>query len=593
MKCWMLGGVLAAAMAAPCFAVTVDVAPYAKRDDFETIKLSPNGDYYAAIVPMEGKSVLLIVHRADNKSTAGFSLGKDTYVSDFQWVSSKRVVISMGRKFGALDAPLGTGDLYAINADGSGSSLLVGPDVQQMSTGTHLQGRTTDRVAADLVDDLPDDDENVLVAITPFSRMIGANIDTTDPDALQRIERLNVDNGKRTLLLRAPIGNSEFFTDQHGSVRFVGGADTSNVRKLYYRSDDNTEWSEINNELSSGHLESPLGFSADNRTAFLRVGQANGSDTIVAMDAATRARKVIFQEPDAEPGKIIYSGRVPIGAFILGKNPRTIFFDPASADARLVRSLEGAFPGNNIDISSRTADGKLALVEVTSDRDPGDFYVYDTVAKKAEHLLSRRDWFDPDRMAAMHAFDFKARDGMQIFGYLTTPPGTTGKLPMVVYPHGGPFGVADAWGFDPDVQLLAAAGYAVLQVNYRGSGDHGAAYQRAGMREWGGRMQDDITDATRWAIAQGVADPGRVCIFGADYGGYAALMGVAKEPGLYRCAVGYAGIYDLPMMMSKGDMQWYSGQAYLHDWVGDPSQLGRVSPVNLASQIKVPVMLAA
>ena len=269
MKCWMLGGVLAAAMAAPCFAVTVDVAPYAKRDDFETIKLSPNGDYYAATVPMEGKSVLLIVRRADNKGTAGFSLGKNTYVTDFEWVSAKRVIISMGRKFGALDQPEDTGDMYAINADGTGSALLVGPDVEQMSTGTHIQGRTTDRVAAFLVDPMMNDDKNALVAITPFDKMVGANSVTTDPDSLQRVDRLDVETGKRVPVLRAPVGNSRFLTDQHGAVRFVSGADSSNVHKLYYKSAENSDWHEINNELSSGHLEEALGFSADNSVAYL------------------------------------------------------------------------------------------------------------------------------------------------------------------------------------------------------------------------------------------------------------------------------------------------------------------------------------
>ena len=273
---------------------------------------------------------------------------------------------------------------------------------------------------------------------------------------------------------------------------------------------------------------------------------------------------------------------------------RTAFFDANGADARLYRSLEAAFPGNAIRITSRTSDGKLVLVEVKNDRNPGDFYVFDTVAKKAEHLVSRRDWFDPETMAEVKPFHFKARDGMLLFGYLTMPHGAGKNLPMVVLPHGGPFGVADGWEFDTEPQLLAAAGYAVLQVNYRGSTGHGRAYQRAGMLQWGGKMQDDVTDATHWAIDQGIADSHRICIYGASYGGYAALMGAAKEPTLYKCAAGYVGVYDLPMMFGKGDiMQSYSGKAYLHDWLGDPSTLGKVSPVNLAGQIKVPVFLAA
>jgi len=221
--------------------------------------------------------------------------------------------------------------------------------------------------------------------------------------------------------------------------------------------------------------------------------------------------------------------------------------------------------------------------------------VFDTQAKKAEHLISRRAWFDPAKMAEMRPISFKARDGLPLQGYLTVPHGSSGKnLPLVLVPHGGPFWEMDQWGFDGDNQMLAEAGYAVLQVNFRGSGNHGRAFTRAGAREWGGKMQDDLTDATRWAVQQGVADPGRICIYGNSYGGYASLMGVAKEPGLYRCAAGYVGVYDLPMMHARGDVPGTrSGKTFLREWLGPKDKLGDFSPNRLAGQIKVPVFLAA
>jgi dipeptidyl aminopeptidase/acylaminoacyl peptidase len=181
---------------------------------------------------------------------------------------------------------------------------------------------------------------------------------------------------------------------------------------------------------------------------------------------------------------------------------------------------------------------------------------------------------------------------MTLYGYVTTPRGAGKNLPMVVLPHGGPFGISDEWAFDPEIQMLASAGYAVLQVNFRGSGGHGRAYRHAGVRQWGRSMQDDVTDATRWAISEGIADGRRICIYGASYGGYAALMGSAKEPDLYRCAVGYVGVYDVPMWIGKGG--WAdSANAYLDGWVGKPSELVSVSPVHLARQIRIPVLLVA
>jgi dipeptidyl aminopeptidase/acylaminoacyl peptidase len=166
-------------------------------------------------------------------------------------------------------------------------------------------------------------------------------------------------------------------------------------------------------------------------------------------------------------------------------------------------------------------------------------------------------------------------------------------MPLVVYPHGGPFGEFDSWGFDLDAQLMAAHGYAVLQVNYRGSGNRGSDFERAGYKQWGGKMQDDLTDATRWAIASGVADKNRICIYGASYGGYAALMGVAKEPSLYRCAVGYAGVYNLESWSQSADFQQLEwGKNYLKRVLGTDN-LAATSPVDLAGRIKVPVLLAA
>jgi dipeptidyl aminopeptidase/acylaminoacyl peptidase len=567
----------------------VDVAAYVKRNDFDSIKLSPNGDYYAASVPMEDRSVLVIIRRADNKPTATFNLGKNKYVHDFAWVNPQLVMLTMAEKIGALDTPLPTGNLYTVNAEGKGVDILVGQDVEAMATGSHIQVKKQEAVAAALVDDLATDDDNVLISTTPFNG-----------DAYSQIEKMDVHSGKRKVVVRAPVRNAWFLTDHQGVVRFAHGVDMGNIGKLFYRAGDDAQWREINDELANSHDERPIGFSADDRIAYLQVEQPQGPDAIVAMDVASGKRTQVFRDDDSDPQFAIYDNGMdvltgtPVGVGLMDGKPRTAFFDAAAPDARLYRSLEAAFPGNAVYITSKSTDGKLVLVEVDSDRNPGDFYVFDTVAKKADLLASRREWFDPEAMAEVRPFTFAARDGMVLHGYVTLPHAAAGKhLPMVVLPHGGPIGVAETWSFDTESQLLAAAGYAVLQVDFRGSGLHGRAYQQAGAREWGGRMQDDVTDATRWAITQGIADPQRICIYGSSYGGYAALMGVAREPALYKCAVGYVGVYDLPRMLSNGETPTDSGKASNRQWVGEAAQLVDRSPVNLAAQIKVPVFLAA
>ncbi|MFL6593044.1 MAG: alpha/beta hydrolase family protein [Luteimonas sp.] len=589
--------ILAAALlwVGPAPAATApDIAAFVKRDGFTDIKISPDGDYYAASVPGEDNSVLVIVHRADNTPTGGFGLGKNTYIADFEWVNPTRVVFGTARKFGALEKPQLTGDLYGMNADGTGKDILVGPDVNVMSTGTHIQQKRTETVAAFLLDTLPGDDKNVLVSVSGFQG-----------DSFNRVDKLDVYTGRRGPVARAPVRNAGYVTDPDGIVRFAFGANTDNDHKLYYRDAGSTDWTrtsdwkELNDEVSSGHMEVPLGFSADGRIAYIQVEQASGPDAIVAFDTHAGTRKTVLRDDDSDPGMTIRAMGVaypaPVGAFIADARPRTAFFDDAGAEARLYRSLEAAFQGNTIEITSKTTDGRLALVKVSSDRDAGAFYLFDTVAKKADYMLARRDWQNPAAMSERRPFEFKARDGQVLHGYLTVPHGSDGKhLPMVVLPHGGPFFVADTWEFDVESQLLAAAGYAILQVNYRGSSGHGRAFTQAGAQQWGGAMQDDLTDATRWAVAQAVADPSRICIYGASYGGYAALMGAAKEPGLYRCAAGYVGVYDLPLMFERGDTQQLdSGMTYLREWLGDPARLAPASPVNMAAKIKVPVFLAA
>ena len=587
MRSLIMAGMLWACACVAHASADVDVAAFVKPDSFGNIRISPTGEYYAATVPGEDKSILVIIHRSDNKVIAGFGLGANNYIADFRWVNSERVVFGTSRKFGALDEPRLTGNLYAMNADGSGKDILVGQDVDSMSTGSHVQAKQAERVAAFLLDDLPDDDRNVLVTVWPF-----------EGDGFSRVDRMDAYTGRRTTVVRAPVREADYVTDGQGQVRFAFGHDRRNDNQLYYRDTGGT-WRQVNDEASTEHIETPLGFAADGAVAYLEVEQDQGPDAIIAFNTTDGSRKPALRDEGSDPATIIRALGThypsPVGAFFDGAKPRTAFFDGASPEARLYRSLEGAFPGSRVEITSKTADGRLALVQVSSDRNPGEFYLFDTVDKKASYLLARRDWQDPEAMAGMRPVAFKARDGLMLQGFVTVPHGSEGKhLPLVVLPHGGPFWVADAWGFAPETQLLAAAGYAVLQVNFRGSGGRGRAFSQAGAREWGGRMQDDLTDATRWAIDQGLADPARICLYGASYGGYAALMGAAREPALYRCAAGYVGVYDLPLMFRSGDIQEdASGETYLRDWLGDPAVLAKVSPVNLAGQIKVPVFLAA
>ena len=565
-------------------ALAVDVDAFVKKDRFETIKISPTGEYYAATVPFEDRTALVIMSRTDRKLMGTFQLGRDSAIAGFTWVSPDRVLIGAAEKFGELDEPQATGELFAMDASGGKTEMLVGQRVGG-NLGTRIQAKKAERVAAFLVDDLPDDDKNVLISVMPFSA-----------DPYTRVEQMNVYTGVRHVVTRAPVRNAGFVTDNRGVVRFAAGSDTDNVSKLYYRADDKADWTLLNDEAATHRVETPIGFSADDRIAYLYAEQAAGPDALIAYDIASGKRSEALRDAEMDPDVLYKPGTsIPVGAMFNDGKPHMKFLDETSREARLYRSLQAAFGENAATITSSTSDGRLNLVRAWSGRNPGDFYLFDSVAKKAEYVISRAEWFDPAKMATVKPIAFAARDGLPLKGYLTVPNGASGKnMPLVVMPHGGPFYVSDTWRFDGQAQMLAAAGYAVLQVNFRGSGGRGRQFLHAGERQWGLSMQDDVTDATKWAIGQGIADPQRICIYGASYGAFAALMGVAKEPALYKCAAGYVGVYDLPQLHGEETRKHGSIETWANEWIGDDKEvLAANSPTRRAASIKVPVLLAA
>ncbi|MET0288496.1 MAG: S9 family peptidase [Pseudoxanthomonas sp.] len=561
-----------------------DLDAFLKRGAFNDIVISPDGTHYALTVAQEDRTGLVIMRRSDKEVVSAFKLLKNEHVGALLWASNTRLLMTTQRKLGKLDQPRETGELLALDLGKSRPEPLIGYRSGDANEG-RMAGRS-DGLAALAVQRLPGDPRNVLVTVSPY----------TTRETWSRVDRMDVENARRVIVARAPIRNARFYTDNAGVVRFVTGSAADNIGKLYHRPDNAAEWTLVHDSTQTRRREYPIGFAADNRTAYLQVEMPEGPDAIVAYDTQTGQRRDVLRDPISDPARIITAhgaSLMPVGVEFRNGAPKTAFFDEKGPDALMLRRLERSFPGKAVRVSSVSDDGALSLILVASDRDPGSYFLYDNAGKRAEFVLSRRDWIDAEAMAAMRTITFKARDGLQLHGLLTRPAKATAAGALVLLPHGGPFGIADEWGFNQEVQLLAAAGYSVLQLNYRGSGNHGWAYLQAGARGWGLAMQDDLTDATRWAIAEKIADPNRICIYGASYGAYAALMGAAKERGLYRCAAGYVGVYDLPMMVNEDAKRSIRFGNWADDWVGKPSNLAAVSPNLLADRIKVPVFLAA
>jgi dipeptidyl aminopeptidase/acylaminoacyl peptidase len=585
MQRWIVAGLLLL-FAAALQAQPVSYAELARHAQYKDVKISPDGKYLAATAVVKGQTVLALIRLSDHKGNLIRPRQEDD-VTDFWWASATRVLYSVGERVGGYDAPLATGELFAVNADGSGAEMLYGYRRRGMSTGSHIQQAIAENGSAELIAAIPDDPNHVLVSISSWS---GAGPE----DAIPVAYRMDVRNGNKMQLIVAPMRGARFVADHQGRIRFAAGLDNDGNLRVYQHPIGGDGWQPM--PEAGRNRSMPIGFDRDDSEAYFTC-PAPAAFGICRWDPAKQSLSVVWSNPDVE-ATLILQGLADdsiLGVGFMDGRTGTALFDAQSPDAQALLALMKQFPGESVRFVSGTRDGSLSVVLVEADADPGTFLLYDAKARNLTPLLARASWIDPTRMATMQPVDFAARDGMKLHGYVSYPPGkeSARHLPMVVLVHGGPFGERDQWEYQPDVQALATRGYAVLQVNYRGSGGYGYDYERAGWKEWGGKMQDDVTDATRWAIAQGVADPQKICIYGGSYGGYAALEGVMKEPDLYKCAVGYVGVYDLPLMYRRGDIPQSSfGEAYLKRQLGDDmSVLASRSPINQLDRLKARVML--
>jgi dipeptidyl aminopeptidase/acylaminoacyl peptidase len=558
-----------------------NIGDFIHDDRFVDVRISPKGTYIAATVPLnnDDKTVMVILKPGQKEPYGHVTLKEpNTHVAQFWWVSDDRLLFTIGERAGGLEQPVSFGEIWGTNADGTKQGIVAGARIGGTARSSSGKARA-EAASLQMVDTLIDSDDEVLVAVTPFA---SGEIPFTT------LERMNVFSGTRKPVARAPVRGASFLTDLSGQARFASGLNRDYKSVLYYRKDDKSEWKVINDESITGKAMSPLGFSADNATAYLQSEESEGPDSLRAFDVATETMKQVARDEVVEPASLVrgIGKRYPIGVvFWGGRRPRFEYFDPNSADAKLHRVLQSKFDGDVVIPTSSTVDGHYVLLEVAGDRNPGELYIFDTQAKKIDPFMSRADWLDRGRLGKIQPAYFKSRDGVDIDVMLTAPVASSGKnMPLIVYPHGGPFGVQDRWGYDRDVQMMTAHGYAVLQVNFRGSGGYGKQFRELGQKQWGLTMQDDLTDATQWAIREGIADRNRICIYGASYGGYASLMGVAKEPDLYKCAVGYVGVYDLNMLWGRGDISQSSfGKDFLADNLGK-QDLDASSPNKLASR---------
>ena len=583
----VVAAILLCTCASAVCAEPVAFADLARHQQFRDVKISPDGTHLAATAVIKGQSVLTLIDLVSKKGV-NISPRQGDDVLGFWWASPTRVLYTEAEHDGGWDTPLATGELYAVNADGSGADMLYGYRKSGMDTGTHIQQVTAEYGSAQFLSRIAGDPDHVLVAITDWEASGSAG-------AFTAVYKMDVRDGRKVKVATAPMREAGYLADHKGNVRFAWGDDLDGHRKIYLRPVGG-DWQLL--QQASADRDAPVAFNADDSTAWFTCPGASGGFGVCRFDPVTQKMTPVWSNPDVESDGLSQGLAEDsiLGVHFTDGRPAISVFDSSSPDAKALIALMQQYPGEDAGFISGTDDGSKAIALVEADVDPGTFFLYDRATNKFSPLLQRASWIDPTKMAGKQPFTLKARDGLTLHGYVSFPPGQENAkhLPMVVFVHGGPFGIRDDWSYDAYVQAMATRGYAVLQVNYRGSGGYGYDFEKAGWREWGGKMQDDVTDATRWAIARGIADPQRLCIFGGSYGGYAALEGAVKEPDLYKCAIGYVGVYDLTLVGSRGDdaSQTLYGKDFDKRTLGtDDTVLAQHSPIYQLDRLKAKVML--
>lgn len=564
---------------------------FLKPSKMEGVKISPNGKYLALEVPAEDSSALIVIDRETSETTAQLALPKDNYVNAFDWATDDRLIVSPAIRIRGTEVRTGTGELWGINADGRRNTYLFGFRAE-VKVGSRLGNNKPMRANALVLEPRATAEGRILVGIE--------NWNESGEDTRMQLQWLDIDTGKLSGGAgRLPVRYfSASLTDPAGNLTIIDGLDKERHQQVFWRPTPDAEWQLLNDQSTSHRTLEPLAYAKDGKQIYARVDDGSGPAFFVRFDPATGTEKVLMRPKTASVGGVVATADRR-SAFALetreGRGGYAVI-DRTAPEAELAKSLMASFPGEHAIPNSFSKDGQVSTVYVRGDVNPGAFYVHDVASKKLVMVSARYPDLKPEALAPMEPIELQSRDGLALHGFLTRPVGVAADakdLPLVVLPHGGPHGINDSWTYDPDVQILATRGYAVLQVNFRGSDGYGLKFRDAGYGEWGGKMQDDLTDATKWAIEQKIADPKRICMYGASYGGYAALMGAVVEPQLYRCVIGVSGVYQLELLNKKGDTQRSAyGRDFLEEVIGkDPAWMRQHSPASRASEIKAAVML--
>ncbi|QJR16882.1 S9 family peptidase [Usitatibacter palustris] len=539
-------------------------APVPLRDFFKnpaevSHSLSPDGQWIAYRAPYE-RRLNIFVRPVKGGEAKRITSETARDIAGFAWKGNDRLIYA--KDFG------GDENFHIVSVDRNGEGLK---DLTPF-----------EKVRAGIVDDLKDHPTDMLISHNKRDAKVFD------------VYRVNIATGDSKMVAENPGNIVGWLTDHDGKVRVATTTDGVNTSLLYREAEDQP----FKTVLTTNFRENvnPEFFTFDNKKLYAISNRGRDKAAVVIFDPATAKEEVIYERQDVDVSSVSYSRKRKVltaSRYVTWKSDYHFFDKEVEA---LFRDVQAKLPGYEVAIASWNKNEDVFIVGGVNDKTRGKRYLYDTKTKAMTQIADVSPWLVESQLADMKPIQYKSRDGLTIHGYLTLPKGVAAKnLPVVVNPHGGPW-YRDNWGFNPEVQFLANRGYAVFQMNFRGSTGYGRKFWEASFKQWGKTMQDDVTDGVQWLIKEGIADPKRIAIYGGSYGGYTTLAGITFTPDLYAAAVDYVGVSNLFTFLNTIPPYWKPYLDMFHEMVGHPEKdkalLTSASPALHADKIKTPLFIA-
>ena len=566
------------------------VERFSSLPSYTNVKISPDGKMISVLTKMpDDKKGISIFDAEDLSLINAITLTKEEEVASYYWVNNERLLIQIGYYDSWGRGSIG--EYFAINYDSKKPAYVFG--MRARTSGA--RAKVVDKFSYGYVENILEDDEkHVLLSVSVFGKQNNGGF----ADAI----RLNVYNGQQKRLGKSPLAGGQFVSDSSGTPRFAVGSDIDNNTVTMYRASKKDEWQVLSKTPYGDGEIYPVNIAKDDSTIHIVDSTETSTYQIKEIDTKTGETQVVFHHPEYDAYPQIIDDKV-LGATINPGYAKAYWFENDDPLQNSIMQAVQAFNGN-IEVFDKK---EIGLVDLSKNRDKliiavGDsassskYYLYDLKKNQVKYLLTMWPEIDDQGLEHEVPFNFINSDGVKIHGYYTPAKNQQEdqSAPMIVIPHGGPH-ARDSWGFDPDTHIFSQAGYAVLKVNFRGSTGYGKDFTQMGFGEWGGDTQQDIIEATEWAINQGIADPERIGIYGGSFGGYSAAMAPMLRPDLYKSSVAYIGVFDLEMLYDEGDIKTIKwGGKYLDKTLGqDPAKIKAMSPVQQADKLEAPIIIVS